>query len=266
MKLTEINIYPIKSMGRISLTEATVLPVGLQYDRRWLLLDAESNFMTQRNYPQMARIKFKWEENGFTTNYIGENYDSINIPFEAPDSPIITTQVWKDKVEALAMSDEINNWFSEIFKQNCQLVRIVENAVRKNMEGNPDKISSFADITPFLIIGENSLVDLNSHLATPVPMTRFRPNFVFSGGDAFCEDDWDEFKIGDIHFKKYKKCGRCKVTTIDQDTGEKMGDEPLATLGKYRKKDKQLNFGVRAFLKDGQGESIIKLNDEVKIL
>ena len=253
-------------MGRISLKEVIVLPAGLQYDRRWLLLDKDGNFMTQRNYPQMARVKFKWEESGFAVSYLGENFGSINIPFEIPDTPVFTTQVWKDKVAARTMQSEINSWFSEIFKQNCQLVRIKENAVRKNLEGKPDKITSFADAASFLIIGENSLKDLNSRMETPIPMSRFRPNFVFSGDEPFAEDNWEEFKIGDINFKKYKKCGRCKVTTIDQETGEKMGDEPLATLGKYRKEERRLNFGVRLFLGNKQEKGIIKLNDEIKIL
>lgn len=263
MKLTEINIYPIKSMGGISLKETTVLPAGLQYDRRWLLLDGEGKFMTQRNLPEMAKVKFVWKENGFAANYLGGNIEPIIIPFNKPDVPVITTQVWDDKVAARMLPENINEWFGEVFKQKCQLVRIEENAVRKNTKGKPDKISSFADITPFLIIGEASLFDLNNRMETPVPMSRFRPNFVFSGGHAFAEDEWDEFKIGTVHFKKYKKCGRCKVTTIDQDTGIKMGEEPLATLNKYRKEDRNLNFGVRAFLEEKQGAGIIKLNDAV---
>ena len=248
-------------MGRISLSAATVLPAGLAYDRRWLLLDEHGTFMTQRHYPAMAVIKFTWKENGFEVNY--KNLEPTFLPFEKPDSPLITSQVWDDKVKTRKMGKNINGWFSEIFNRKCQLVRIEENAVRKSLKGKPDKISSFADITPFLIIGENSLNDLNKKLATPIPMSRFRPNFVFSGGGAFCEDGWDEFKIGQIHFKKYKKCGRCKVTTIDQDTGIKMGDEPLTTLNKYRKEDQNLNFGLRAFLGEGHHGGSIRINDEV---
>lgn len=251
-------------MGRIPLKEATVLPAGLKYDRRWLLLDENGTFMTQRHYPEMATINFAWKENGFEVSY--KNLGPTLIPFERPDSPVSVSQVWDDKVDARKMGENINEWFSEVFNKKCQLVRIEENAVRKSLKGKPDKISSYADITPFLIIGENSLNDLNEKLTTPIPMSRFRSNFIFSGGEAFCEDDWTKFKIGQIHFKRYKKCGRCKVTTIDQDTGIKMGDEPLATLSKYRKEDRNLNFGLRAFLGDEQREESIKLGDEVVVL
>ena len=125
MKLTEINIYPITSMGGMPLKEATVLPAGLQYDRRWLLLDGNGNFFTQRNLPEMAKVKFEWQENGFNVKYPEENYGSINIPFEKPDTTIFTTQIWNDKVAAQAMPDDINVWFSEIFKQKCQAIGLL---------------------------------------------------------------------------------------------------------------------------------------------
>ena len=253
-------------MGRIILKESTVLPTGLQYDRRWMLVDGEGKFVTQRSLPEMARVKFEWTENGFDVSYSGVDHGAIKIPFEMPSSPAFSVQVWDDKVAARAMSKEINDWFSGVFVKKCQLVRMEDNAIRKSTIGKPDKLSSFADITPFLIIGESSLNDLNGKMKTPIPISRFRPNFVFSGGDAFVEDKWDEFKIGDILFKKYKKCGRCKVTTIDQDTGEKRGEEPLETLGKYRKEDRQLNFGIRASLGESDGKAVVKLNDEVKAL
>ena len=263
MKLTEINIYPVKSMGCISLKEATALPAGLKYDRRWLLLEEDGNFMTQRNFPDMAKVKFEWKENGFEARFLGSDIEPILIPFDEYQKSKIVAQVWDDEVSAFPMQKNIDEWFSELFNKKCSLVRIEENAVRKNIKGYPGKISSFADITPFLIIGEASLEDLNSRMDTPIPMTRFRSNFVFSGGAAFVEDDWETFKIGNIKFKRYKKCGRCKVTTIDQDTGIRMNDEPLATLSKYRKEDRNLNFGLRAFLADGQKAGVIKLGDEI---
>ena len=251
-------------MGWLSLNGATALPAGLQYDRRWLLLNKNGKPMTQRDLPEMTKVKFAWKENSFEARYDGGNFGTINLPFKKPGTPVITAQVWDDEVAAREMDKPINEWFSEVFNDKYKLVRIEENAVRRSLKGKPDKISSFADITPFLIIGEASLNDLNSRLDTPLPMIRFRPNFVFSGGQPYEEDNWNEFKIGNIYFKKYKKCGRCKVTTIDQNTGIKMGDEPLNTLSKYRKEERQMNFGIRAFLGDGQGEGIIKLNDEIE--
>ena len=101
---------------------------------------------------------------------------------------------------------------------------------------------SLADGYPLLIIGEASLADLNKRLPSPVPMNRFRPNLVFSGGHAYEEDAWKEFRIGESLFKGVKPCSRCVLTTIDQDTGAQ-GKEPLATLASYRKKENKIYFG-----------------------
>ncbi len=251
-------------MGGIRLEEALVLPAGLRYDRRWMLLNEDGRFMTQRHLPEMARIKFQWKERGFEATYKGGGFESIEIPFEVPDAETVTGQVWDDEVLVRDMPNDLSGWFSEVLKTKCRLVRIEENAVRHSLKGMPDKISSFADITPFLIIGESSLEDLNSRLETPLPMSRFRSNFVFSGGAPFEEDNWDTFKIGDINFKKYKKCDRCKITTIDQETGVKMGDEPLNTLSKYRKEGKKMNFGIRAFLDKNNEGGIVKVNTEIR--
>jgi uncharacterized protein len=101
---------------------------------------------------------------------------------------------------------------------------------------------SFADAYPFLVIGEASLADLNSRLEIPVPMNRFRPNLVFSGGTPFCEDGWRDFNIGDQPFRAVKPCARCIMTTIDQQTTTKNA-EPLRTLASYRKQDNKVLFG-----------------------
>ena len=105
-----------------------------------------------------------------------------------------------------------------------------------------NEIVSFADAYPFLIIGQQSLNDLNSRLEEKVPMNRFRPNFVFDGGEPFDEDKWKKFKIGDIIFEAVKPCSRCVTTTINQETGE-MKQEPLKTLSQYRTKDNNVYFG-----------------------
>jgi uncharacterized protein YcbX len=39
MILSDINIYPIKSLGGISIKNAVVEKRGLRFDRRWMLID-----------------------------------------------------------------------------------------------------------------------------------------------------------------------------------------------------------------------------------
>ncbi len=54
--LSEINIYPVKSLQGISLNSAEIGPMGLIHDRRWMLVDENNRLVTQREFPQMAII------------------------------------------------------------------------------------------------------------------------------------------------------------------------------------------------------------------
>jgi uncharacterized protein len=110
---------------------------------------------------------------------------------------------------------------------------------------------SFADGMPYLVIGQASLDELNTRLEIPVPMDRFRPNLVFTGGKAFEEDDWDKVKIGDAVFKITKPCARCVMTTVDQTTGKK-NKEPLKTLSTYRNVKGKVMFGQNMLLLEGE--------------
>ncbi|MCL6100716.1 MAG: MOSC domain-containing protein, partial [Bacteroidetes bacterium] len=115
---------------------------------------------------------------------------------------------------------------------------------------------------PFLIIGQQSLNDLNSRLDEKVPMNRFRPNFVFDGGEPFDEDKWRKFKIGNVIFESVKPCSRCLVTTVNQETAE-VKEEPLKTLSRYRAKDNHVYFGQN-LLHEMNG--VLKVGDEIEIL
>jgi hypothetical protein len=73
-------------------------------------------------------------------------------------------------------------------------------------------------------------------------MNRFRPNLVFTGGEAHEEDEWKGFTVGKNRFAGVKPCARCPVPTIDQDTAVR-GKEPIATLAKYRNRNNNVYFG-----------------------
>jgi uncharacterized protein YcbX len=93
-----------------------------------------------------------------------------------------------------------------------------------------------------LVTTTASLNDLNSRLEIPVPMDRFRPNIVIDGASPYEEDTWKYIRIGDQLLQFGKKCGRCTVTTIDQESGVS-SHEPLKTLSTYRKDGSKVCFG-----------------------
>ncbi len=265
MFISEISIYPIKSLGGISLESSVIEERGLQFDRRWMLVDEKNQFLTQREFPKMAIIEVKVKTDSLI---VSNKSESFKIPFEVDSEITTSAKVWSSSVKSRVYSNEINDWFSEILSIKCRLVLMPEDTKRKV---NPfyavrkfKDMVSFADGYPFLIIGENSLKDLNSKLENPVPMNRFRPNFVVSDSEAFAEDSWKKIKIGDEVFHVVKPCARCVMTTIDQTKGEKDGKEPLKTLAKYRTKNGKVLFGQN-LIADKPGATV-RIGDEIEIL
>ena len=242
--LTDIYIYPIKSLGGIRVTEAKVEKRGLQYDRRWMLVDMLGNFLSQRQHAQMALLRVEISDVGLRVTHKTKNNAPLLIPFEANDEKSQLVTIWRDVCFAFEVTPEANAWFSEVLEIPCKLVHMPDHAIRTVDQefARPRDIVSFADAYPFLIIGQESLQNLNRKLEQAIPINRFRPNLVFSGGEAFDEDTWSQFSIGETTFYPVKPCYRCVVTTINQDTAEKSA-EPLKTLATYRSENNKVKFG-----------------------
>lgn len=241
LQLSQILIYPIKSLGGVPLSDTRILPKGLPLDRRWMLIDEQRIAMTQRVYPMMALFRQTIEGEQLKVSY-KDNAISIRVK-EYSKEPLEVT-IWNDTVIAYEVSKPHSQWFSEMLRTKCTLVHFPDENPRpvdSQYKINDDHVS-LADGFPFLIIGQSSLDDLNSRLSEPVPMNRFRPNFVFTGGKPYLEDTWKKFIIGNNLFAAVKPCGRCTIPTVNQLTGEK-STEPLKTLSTYRKKDNIVYFG-----------------------
>lgn len=239
--VTQLWVYPVKSLGGIRTPSAKVLPKGLESDRRWMLIDDENMFMTQRAHHKMALFTPSWINGQLKITYNG---DSIVVP-EGASGAAEKAAIWDDIVTIAEVDKNISTWFSDHLSFSCRLVAFPEGNARPvdpRYKVGDDHVS-LADGYPLLVIGQSSLDDLNTRLQTPVPMNRFRPNVVFSGGDAFEEDTWSRFKIGNNSFAAVKRCGRCAMPGVDQATGI-MGKEPIATLNKYRKEDGKVLFGM----------------------
>lgn len=253
LRLSQIWIYPIKSLGGIRLTQAKVLEKGLELDRRWMLVDENGVFMTQRDNPTMALFKLKIEKEELKITYSPNSaFHSISLHpnvLEKNERVVI----WDDTVTACEVSKETSAWFSTILNLKCRLVYFPEEnsrAVDPIYKVNDEHVS-LADGYPFLIIGQESLNFLNSKLTQAIPINRFRPNFVFTGGEPNEEDTWRSFTIGSNRFAGVKPCARCAIPTINQETAEK-GIEPTRTLATYRKKENKILFGQNLVALDHQ--------------
>ena len=262
-KITGIYIYPIKSLGGISLQSSLVEERGLQYDRRWMLVDEQNKFITQRLHPKMALLKVEINNDLLTIKHKQNKLSPLTLLPLPYDDEEINVQIWNDNVTALKYSSDANDWFTEAIGFKCCLVYMPDSTKRKvNPKYANCKLVGFADGYPFLIIGKESLDDLNKRLEEPLPMNRFRTNFVFSGGNPFDEDNWKTIKIGNLVFHSTKPSARCVITTIDQNTGTK-GKEPLKTLATFRQKDNKVMFGMNLF---AEVPGKVNVGDEIKQL
>lgn len=243
VRISEIWIYPIKSMGGIQLTKSKVMEKGLEYDRRLMLVDESGKFMTQRTTPEMALFKLSMVD-GFIIVQYKINPDSLRVPFGSYQPTPTRVSIWDDSVEANEVSPESSKWFSDKLNRKCKLVFFPEGNKRpvdSNYASGNEQVS-LADGYPYLIIGQATLEELNSRLKEPIPINRFRPNFVFTGSKAYEEDSWKNFSIGTNRFTGVKNCSRCVLITVDQETGKK-GVEPLQTLSTYRKRGSNVYLG-----------------------
>jgi uncharacterized protein YcbX len=159
----------------------------------------------------------------------------------------LQVSIWGDQVLARVVSAEVSRWFSDFLQMELDLVVMPESSHRKMdpryaVQGES---VSFADGMPYVMIGQSSLDELNGRLADPVGMDRFRPNLVFSGGEAYAEDQFKKLQIGEVEFQVVKPCARCVLITVNQQMGEK-GKEPLATLATYRTVNNKVYFGQNA--------------------
>ncbi|MGC3980717.1 MAG: MOSC N-terminal beta barrel domain-containing protein [Steroidobacteraceae bacterium] len=253
--ISALNIYPIKSCGGIELSQAQVLNTGLQQDRRWMLVNAQGRFVTQREQSRMALISPALQGHGLLVNAPGMQELSIN---GLAHNGVATVTVWRDQCQALDEGDVAAEWFSTFLGLPVRLVRFDDTQVRlssRDWTGDTDAYNLFSDGFPMLAIGSASLADLNTRLPAPLPMNRFRPNIVLDGLPPFGEDDVHELQHEALCLRVVKPCTRCKITTTNQATGIAEGTEPLSTLMKFRRNAqlRGVTFGQNVIVMAGAG-------------
>ena len=277
MKITGIFIHPIKSCQRIALNEAEVTPKGFVRDREFMLVDENHKFMTQRQYPHLAKIKVEIDNEKLV---LSVNSDRVE-PFILNSSltgEMLEVNVWRDQTMAIDQGDEVAQWFQKVLQlpigKNCRLVRQSPEYIRpvnpKYATQESDRVS-FADGYPFLLTNTASLDNLNQRIKANYPddqldfsMIRFRPNLVIETDQPFIEDTWKWIQIGEIKFAVVKPCDRCNIITTDQATGEiNQFTEPLKTLSTFRRQPGGIMFGQNMI---PQNTGSIRINDDVKVL
>ena len=240
--LKGLYVYPIKSVGGVVLREARLDERGIEHDRRWMLVDENGKFMSQRKHPRMALISTRIK----TDHLIVEapEMPELSLSLRPAERSDVEVRIWSDVVGAATVGRASDEWFSSFLGSPCRLVYLPDDEVRpvdQEYARAGDQVG-FADSFPFLLVSQASLDDLGERLGRAVPVNRFRPNLVLEGCGPFEEDEWSRLRIGEISFRIAKPCSRCSIVMTDQTSGNR-DREVLATLAKYRKAGKDIFFG-----------------------
>ena len=259
--IRDLYTYPIKSLGGFRVEQADVTERGLRHDRRFMLVDAQYRFLSQRERPAMALMQTMLHGQYLRIASGQEPAHFLEVPLEPGSGEEIRVDIWNDTCTAITVSAEADRWFSSALGLDCRLVYMPDDSRRQVdlQYAKQGDITAFSDGYPILMIAQASLDDLNSRLHEPVPMNRFRPNIVLSGGEAFLEDRMGRFTVNGIGFAGVKPCARCVMTTIDQASGVP-GKEPLKTLSAYRSRNNKVLFGQNVI---ARGTGLVRVGDEV---
>ena len=265
LSLASVHLYPVKGLHGLTPPAALVRPWGLEGDRRWMIVDPDGRFLTQRACRAMALITPIPTSEGLTLTRAGSRPCPVRFPdADAPQRPVT---VWNDTVTGRDAGDAVAHWLSDALARPCRLVwmHVPELARIRSLSGE-DVPVSFADGYPLLVASVTSLADLNMRLGPgrAIPMNRFRANIVVDGALPWEEDGWRLLSIGTALIRIVASCARCVVTTVDQHTGQiPTPGEPLATLATFRRAQDGIMFAQNAIV---ERAGMITAGDRVEVL
>lgn len=242
LSIHSLHVYPVKSCRGIDLSRAELVQTGIRYDRHWMLVDEQGDFLSQRKYPNMATIACTLLEH--TLVITAPDQSVLEVPLEQTPDRVRSVNIWDDKCNAAIVSPQASAWFSQVLGLNCDLVFLPESEHRQvdPRYAAPGQIVGFADGFPLLIVSLASIGTLNDKLEQKVSIDRFRPNIVIDGCPAHAEDEWSRIAIGDIEIQLAKPCSRCVIPSIHQQTSDKHPNL-LKALASYRRYDNKILFG-----------------------
>lgn len=250
MQVQSLYYYPVKSLPGIEVDRLELDDFGPVGDRRWMITDQFGQFITQRNYPELARVGVSVRAGVVSIEVPGQGHFTLAASTEARN-----VMVWDDWIGAQRAEPGPAEALSNFLGIGADIVFMTANTFRTvdRVWVKQRRRVGFADGYPFLVVNQASLDELNTRLEHKVDIRRFRPNIVVTGLEAWAEDLWQTLVIGSVRFSLVKPCSRCVMTTVDPDSGIKASDQqPLRTLGGYRRQPGGVIFGMNA-IHDGEG-------------
>ena len=239
LTLSALYVYPIKSAGGIALAHSDIGPRGLTHDRRWMVVGAAGRPVTQREAPKLRLLDVSFEDGGLRV--AAPHQEALHIPWQPQGAPR-TVDMWGTPLACVSVSAQAASWLSTFLGGDYDLVYLPGATERWQPESRPfGSQLSFVDGSPFHLISEVSIADLNGQLELPVGHTEFRPNLVISGGAAYQEDVWRRIRVGEVAFEVVESCARCSILNVN--ASGQMTAQPLRTLSRLRRRGEAVLFG-----------------------
>jgi hypothetical protein len=265
-EVSDIRIYPVKSTLPYFVDQSRVKVLGLEFDRRIVLVDSAGAVITGRSNVNPLRVRTTISNKGLAIHLTDERV--ITLQPEKHLGQVTEILHFGKRIAGFPIEHEVNLALSKVLGEDARLVFMTDSIARpmKEKDGahNNERVS-YADSAPVHLISEASLEDLNTRLKEPVTIDRFRPNIIVRGCGPYEEDTWKEIRINDAHFAVSDSCKRCVFTTLDPITLHRDPEqEPLSTLSGYRANENGgIAFGIHLIpLKEG----VIRKGDSIDII
>lgn len=265
-RIERLFVYPVKSCAGVELPEAVLTETGLDLDRAWMVVDANGEFVTQRELPRLALVRPQLKRSEVVLRAPGML--ALHLAIDTVEEPV-KVRLWDEEVPAYDMGAIAAQWFTDFLGRPLRLVRFdPEHRRLSNLKwtGGVEAANQFNDGYPVLVASTASLELLNDKLRAgghaPVGMERFRPNIVLSGIEAHDEDRLETLAIategGAVQLQPVKPCPRCPIPNIDPATA---AVDPIVTdtLQGYRRNELlggAVSFGMNAIVIEGADQTL----------
>jgi uncharacterized protein YcbX len=263
--IRELISYPVKGCAGISHSSVVVSAAGLAHDRSFMAVDPDGVFRSQGRDPRLATVQPQISADGSRLTLSAPETGSVQLAVDL-DAPRRAVFLAGLRLPGIDQGDAVAGWLSDVLGVPSRLVRVPPELGRV-ATGQTPGTCGYADSCAVHLISQSTLDLLNQRLrcsgATPLPMSRFRPNVVVGGWvRPHTEDRTWRVRSGSIEMAYAEPAIRCVVTTVDQQTGQKTGPEPLRTLATYRRVGDGIAFGAN-FAVTRPGE--VSVGDEVTV-